>query len=90
MLVGQGSEGQSTYIRENISKTTDGGETWTSYSLNRPSSQEDLELHTKEDNLFDIQRGIRSIDFKDYSSGYAVGGTIDGWWRSIYTTTDGG
>ena len=60
-----GSEGQFLNHSGNISKTTDGGETWTSYSLNRPSSQEDLELHTKEDNLFDIQRGIRSIYFKD-------------------------
>jgi len=85
-----GSEGQFLNLSGNISKTTDGGETWSSYSLNRPSSQEDLELHAEEDNLFDNQSGIRSIYFKDLLNGYAVGGSSDGWWRSIFTTTDAG
>ena len=85
-----GSEGQFLNHSGNISKTTDGGDTWSSYSLNRPSTNEDLELHTEEDNLFDNQRGIRSIYFKDLLNGYAVGGSADGWWRSIFTTTDAG
>jgi len=85
-----GLEGQYLNHSGNISRTTNGGESWSTYSINRPSSQEDLELHTEEDNSFDNQRGIRSIYFKDSMNGYAVGGSSNGWWRSIYTTTDGG
>jgi photosystem II stability/assembly factor-like uncharacterized protein len=85
-----GSEGQFLNHSGNISKTTDGGETWFSTILNRPSQGESSTAHNEEDNLFDTQRGIRSLYFKDSNNGYAVGGTRDGWWRSIYSTTDAG
>ncbi len=85
-----GSEGQFLNHSGNISKTTDGGETWFSTSLWRPEYNDDPSLHQYEDSYFDNQRGIRSIYFKDANNGYAVGGTRDGWWRSIFTTTNGG
>jgi photosystem II stability/assembly factor-like uncharacterized protein len=85
-----GSEGQFLNHSGNISKTTDGGETWFSTTLWRPVSGDDESLHQTEDNTTDNQRGIRSIYFKDQNNGYAVGGTRDGWWRSIFSTTDGG
>jgi photosystem II stability/assembly factor-like uncharacterized protein len=85
-----GSEGQFLNHSGNISRTTDGGQTWFSTLLFGPVSRGDSELHPQEDNPIDIQRGIRSIYFKDSNNGYAVGGTRDGWWRSIFTTTDAG
>ncbi len=85
-----GSEGQYLNHSGNISKTTDGGETWSSVMINRPVSPEEIDLHNQEDNPLDTQRGIRSIWFKDSLNGFAVGGSLDGWWRSIYTTTDAG
>lgn len=85
-----GSEGQYLNHSGYINRTTDGGETWSSLLLTRPSTSNDPELHTEEDNSFDNQRGIRSIHFKDLMHGFAVGGSRDGWWRSIYTTSDGG
>jgi photosystem II stability/assembly factor-like uncharacterized protein len=85
-----GSEGQFLNHSGNISKTTDGGETWFSTILYRPIEGESSTAHNKENNLIDTQRGIRSIYFRDSNNGYAVGGTRDGWWRSIYTTTDAG
>ncbi|MBE0570115.1 MAG: T9SS type A sorting domain-containing protein [Ignavibacteriaceae bacterium] len=84
-----GSEGQFLNHSGNISKTTDGGETWNSSTLWRPT-QIELSEHSAEDNTFDVQRGIRSIYFRDANNGYAVGGTRDGWWRSIFATTDAG
>jgi photosystem II stability/assembly factor-like uncharacterized protein len=47
-------------------------------------------LHIQEDIPIDTQVGIRSIYFKDSNNGYAVGGTLDGWNRCIYSTTDAG
>ncbi|MCC6255842.1 MAG: T9SS type A sorting domain-containing protein [Ignavibacteriaceae bacterium] len=85
-----GSEGQYLNHSGNISKTTDGGETWSSVMINRPVSPEEIGIHNQEDNPLDTQRGIRSIWFKDSLNGFAVGGSLDGWWRSIYTTTDAG
>ncbi|MDP2366534.1 MAG: YCF48-related protein [Ignavibacteria bacterium] len=85
-----GSEGQYFNHSGNISKTTDGGETWSSTVLNRPLTDEELNEHYQDDNPIDNQRGIRSIWFKDSMNGYAVGGSLDGWWRSLYSTTDGG
>ena len=84
-----GSEGQFLNHSGNISKTTDGGETWNSTTLWRPVQIESSK-HPVEDNTFDVQRGIRSIYFRDANNGYAVGGTRDGWWRSIFATTDAG
>jgi photosystem II stability/assembly factor-like uncharacterized protein len=85
-----GSEGQILNHSGNISKTTDGGETWLSKILYRPVSEDGSDLHNEEDNPLDYQKGIRSIYFKDSNNGYAVGGSLDGWWRSIFTTTDAG
>ncbi len=85
-----GSEGQLLNHSGNISKTTDGGETWVSTLINRPISPEESTFHPQEDNATDTQRGIRSIYFKDSNNGFAVGGTRDGWWRSIFATTDAG
>ncbi len=85
-----GSEGQFLNHSGNISKTTDGGETWYSSLLYRPVSENGSALHNEDDNILDNQRGIRSIYFKDSYNGYAVGGSVDGWWRSIFTTTDAG
>jgi len=85
-----GSEGQFLNHSGNISKTTDGGETWNSTILYRPTQNEGSSDHPVEDNILDVQRGIRSIYFKDTNNGYAVGGTRNGWWRSIFATTDGG
>ena len=85
-----GSEGQFPNHSGNISKTTDGGETWFSKILYRPVSSEGSALHNEEDNPLDYQRGIRSIYFKDSNNGYAVGGSLNGWWRSIFVTTDAG
>lgn len=74
-----------------ISKTTDGGETWFSSTLFRPTINEDtITYDHPTENTFDTQRGIRSIFFRDANNGYAVGGTLNGWRRSIYSTTDGG
>lgn len=84
-----GSEGQFLNHSGNISKTTDGGETWNSTTLWKPTQIESSE-HPVEDNTLDVQKGIRSIYFKDTNNGYAVGGTRDGWWRSIFATTDAG
>ena len=85
-----GSEGQFLNHTGNISKTTDGGETWFSTTLWRSVTSGDPSLHLTEDNPLDNQRGIRSIYFKDQNNGFAVGGSRDGWWRSIFTTTDAG
>ncbi|MBK9096604.1 MAG: T9SS type A sorting domain-containing protein [bacterium] len=85
-----GSEGQFLNHSGNISKTTDGGITWFSTTLWRAIQKGDQSEHYTEDNPTDNQRGIRSIYFKDQNSGFAVGGTRDGWWRSIFTTTDAG
>ena len=85
-----GSEGQFLNHSGNISKTTDGGETWNSTILYRPTQNEGSSDHPVEDNILDVQRGIRSIYFKDTNNGFAVGGTRNGWWRSIFATTDAG
>ena len=86
-----GSEGQFLNHSGNISKTTDGGETWFFILLYRPFSGEDSVLHIPKKIIYlIIRRGIRSIYFKDSNNGYAVGGSADGWWRSIFTTTDAG
>jgi photosystem II stability/assembly factor-like uncharacterized protein len=85
-----GSEGQYLNHSGNISKTTDGGESWSSTVLLSPFDKFNETSHTTEDNPLDEQKGIRSIYFRDSENGYAVGGTCDGWWRNIFITTDGG
>jgi photosystem II stability/assembly factor-like uncharacterized protein len=62
----------------------------TQLSLYRPTQNEGSSDHPVEDNTLDVQRGIRSIYFRDANNGYAVGGTRNGWWRSIFATTDAG
>ena len=85
-----GSEGQFYNHSGNVSKTTDGGETWFSTLLYRPNSNEDLTSHVELDNPLDNHKGIRSIYFRDSNNGYAVGGSKGGWWRNIFTTNDAG
>jgi len=85
-----GSEGQFYNHSNQISKTTDGGDTWSSTSLIESILKSETTLHIIQDNSLDIQKGIRSIYFKDSNNGYAVGGTYDGWNRCIYATTNSG
>lgn len=88
--VGWIGSGTSHEEEGTISKTTDGGETWSNYypkyNIIDPTK------HHKQENmpLFDIRYGIQSIYFKDSNNGYAVGGSWDGWNRCIYSTSDAG
>lgn len=86
--LGWGSGGTSFSL---ISKTTDGGDSWSTINLYRPVSGDDSLYNEHEiDSFVDTQVGIRSIHFRDANHGYAVGGTFSGWKRSILFTSDGG
>lgn len=86
-----GGEGQFLNHSGYIGKTTDGGETWNSIMVYSPIDDEDsLSNEHETDLLANVQRGIRSIYFKDSLNGFAVGGSYDGWWRRIFATTDAG
>ncbi|MBS4034505.1 MAG: T9SS type A sorting domain-containing protein [Ignavibacterium sp.] len=85
---GWGSGGASLSM---ISKTTDGGNNWSTFIPYRPASYEDSVLYSHvTESVIDNIVGIRSICFKDANNGYAVSGTASGWRRGILTTTDGG
>ena len=88
--IGSGS-GSGGVWRFTISKTTDGGETWTTDTFYKAFFEENtiINEHIIE-NLADTQVGICSIYFKDANNGYAVGGTYSGWNRCIYSTTNAG
>lgn len=75
-----------------ISKTTDGGNTWSTTNLYRPVSGDDSLSYDEHetDSFVDTRVGIRSIHFRDANYGYAVGGTFSGWKRSILFTSNGG
>lgn len=74
-----------------ISKTTDGGNSWSTTNLYRPVTGDDSLFNEHEtDSFLDNRVGIRSIHFKDANHGYAVGGTLSGWKRSILFTSNGG
>jgi photosystem II stability/assembly factor-like uncharacterized protein len=71
-----------------IYKTTDGGSSWFQ-SIDAPS------LNMKDENNKELSctykyGGINSIYFKDSNIGFAVAGDGGGFYRAIYSTTDGG
>ena len=71
-----------------IYKTTNGGNTWIQLTIG-------TYLNKGEENNRELlctykSGGINSIIFKDSNTGYAVAGDGGGYYRAIYSTTDGG
>ena len=71
-----------------IYKTTDGGNTWIQSTVAPYSNQK--EENNKEQICTFKYGGINSIYFKDSNTGFAVAGDGGGFYRAIYSTTDGG
>jgi photosystem II stability/assembly factor-like uncharacterized protein len=71
-----------------IFKTTNGGITWIQSTVAPYLNKE--EEKNKEQLCTFKYGGINSIYFKDSNTGFAVAGDGGGFYRGIYTTTDGG
>ena len=71
-----------------IYKTTNGGNTWIQTTVAPYSNKK--EENNQQLNCTFKSGGINSIYFKDANTGFAVAGDGGGFYRAIYTTTDGG
>ena len=78
-----GSEGWAVGLDRKIIATADGGITWNLQNLGKRNEAPGKMT------LVDGQGGLRSVYFKDSNNGWAVGGSNE-YYRTIYTTTNGG
>ncbi len=75
--------GWAVGLDRKIINTIDGGITWSLQNFGK-RSQAPAKM-----TIVDGQGGLRSVHFKDANHGWAVGGSNE-YYRTIYTTTDGG
>ena len=71
-----------------IYKTTNGGHTWIQSIVTTSGNKQ--EENSRELLCIYKSGGFNSIYFKDSNTGYAVAGDGGGFYRAIYSTTDGG